>query len=209
MPGKDSFPRFAELARLVFAHCPAVTSIEIQNEYDHYRDDTYISESQFARFDASIPDTDLDLVPGVRRLEREASDLIMGSLDYRNEDGRQETVCLGAERNRLYAYVQGPEELCCKTLVWDRLDDVKRETGRPEVWISFLLPDEASGHESLSLFAITTLGALMDNKIVQQRLCYDSFSFEDFPGSTKVQVSIVGKGVDIAVSVPDDIDIFD
>lgn len=209
MPKTNALTRFADLAKTVFAHCPAVTSILVENSYDHFRDEAYVSEDYSVRFVASVPDADLDLVPGVRRLEREAADLIMGAIDYTNDgDGIQESVCLAAEPERLYAYIQTNQESCARALVWDSFDNVMLETGRPEIWLSFFLPSEASGHERLSLAGISTLDEFRQNDRARRCLDAEDFSFADFPGNVTVRVTVNDTLVRAIISVPDDVDIF-
>lgn len=211
----QSIARFAELARLVFTHCPAVASILMGNEYDHFRDDAYISENHYVNFKASVADAELDLVPGVRRLEKEAEALVGGAIDYTNDTdaGVQEHAYLYADRGRLYASVQTNDMSCERALVWDDLDDVRLETARSEIRSSMHLPDATSGHERMSLMDITTLAALKQNKKAWKSLeddhySFDDFSLDDLPEDTRVSVTVRETVAYITIFVPDGIDIF-
>lgn len=159
----DALERFRELAVIVLSHSEKLVRIDIDLDYIEFDGSAQYETSAITHFFGDHQDEELDVIPSVRRLEREAEDLLRAVLvdseekyDISFSADRNETSLLVEPHNELSAHVQF-------AIVAPAAASVRKENLRGIARIERRGPQqEISGHTKMVFAGIETLAALRD-----------------------------------------------
>lgn len=161
MTWMESFERFRELASSILSSSINLSWVSVNLEYIEFDGSSQYDTTAVTHFAGDHQDADLDVIPSVRRLEREAADLLQ-AINVDSEAkyevsliaDRRETRILVEPRNEMSALVQfSIVASTAKIIPTQRLRGVARVERRK--------PKEGfSGHTKMAMASIKTLADL-------------------------------------------------
>ena len=154
--------RVSELVIPIFQTESRVEAILISTEYRDYNDEYYEGYDITARFDGTHEDKDLDAIPEVRRLEREA-EFLLNSISYINDEeaGIQEHALIMATRDAIRLSINDEDEYpSTERGTISTFENGSYGKGRPYISLSLANP-EISAHDEMIIRAAKSLDEIM------------------------------------------------
>lgn len=162
--------RLAGLALEVLSLRPDIKTVSISNAYRDYNNSSNPIEDAIVKFygaHGAVDDISLDGVAPVRRLEKEAHKLLLA---VEHDQSTFESMELSVSREETSAAVSTGLD-STRIVRWrDAAAIGMKGAGRHEYVLQFLVPEDATGHELVSLPGISTVEEMRAHPVIRHLL---------------------------------------